>query len=129
VVVDSKTQYPVVCNAAESLIVHRKALAPVLPELVLRLGQVPIIRHEGTAGVGESIKPHLADTQAFILANRGVVVVGSDVWDAASRLELVEHYARALFMARLLGKVRGLSDSHVARLVEKRFTEEGGRNL
>lgn len=102
---------------------------PVLPELVLRLGQVPIIRHEGTAGVGESIKPHLSHSQAFILANRGVVVIGNDVWDAASRLELVEHYARALFMARLLGRVQGLSDSQVARLVEKRFTEEGGRNL
>lgn len=116
-------------HATGFAIVGKALEEPVLPELVLRLGQVPVVRHEGAAGAGESIKPHLADSQAFILANRGVVVVGSDVWDAASRLELVEHYARALFTARLLGKVRGLSGSQVARLVEKRFTEEGGRNL
>jgi L-fuculose-phosphate aldolase len=103
--------------------------AKVLPELVLRLGQVPLIDHEGMARIGDSIKPHLGHSQAFILANRGVLVVGSDPWDAASRLELVEHYARVLLMGRLLGRVKELPEAQVARLVEARFAEEGGHNL
>jgi L-fuculose-phosphate aldolase len=100
----------------------------ILPEVILRLGPVPIIRHEGTGGIGESIRPHLGESQAFILANRGVVVIGSDPWEAASRLELVEHYARALLLGRLVGRVKALPEAQVARLVEERFADEGGRN-
>jgi hypothetical protein len=41
---------------------------------------------------------------------------------------MVEHFARVLFLARQLGQVKELSEAQVARLVEARFTEDGGRN-
>lgn len=99
----------------------------VLPEIVLRLGHVPLIRHDG-GGAGESLIPHLRDAHAFILMNRGVLAIGNDPWEAASRLELVEHYARALLLARRLGRVQEIPEAQMALLVETRFAEEGGRN-
>lgn len=100
----------------------------ILPEMVLRLGHIPLIRQEGPAGMGESIKGHLGESTTFLLANRGVITVGNDAWQAAARLELVEHYARVLLLARTLGRVRELPESLLSRLVEARFTEDGGRN-
>ncbi len=100
----------------------------VLPEMVLRLGHVPLVTQDGPVGMGESIKPHLGESSTFVLANRGVIAIGHDLWQTAARLELVEHYARVLLLARTLGRVRELPESLLSRLVETRFTEEGGRN-
>lgn len=108
--------------AGESLDEH------VLPEIVLRLGHVPTIRQEIGGSDSDSLRPHLRDSQAFILMNRGVITTGSDPWEAAARLELVEHYARVLHLARVIGRVRGLPEAQMARLVAERFAEEGGRN-
>lgn len=101
---------------------------PVLPEMVLRLGHVPLIRQNGTGQPGESILPHLHEAQAFIIMNRGVITIGRDAWEAAARLELVEHYARVLLLARILGGVQEIPEAQMALLVEARFAEEGGRN-
>jgi L-fuculose-phosphate aldolase len=105
----------------------------ILPELVLRLGAVPLIRHqspiEQTSTEATSVLEHLDRSQAFLIANRGVITVGRDVWEAVARQELVEHYARVLFTARTLGKVETIPDAQVARLIEVHFEREGGRNL
>ena len=101
----------------------------ILPEVVLRLGLVPLIQQEGPEGPVDSIRPHLGEAVAFLIANRGVLTIGEDPWQAASRLEVVEHFARVMHLARQLGPVRPLADAQVARLVEARFTEGGGRNL
>lgn len=105
----------------------------ILPELVLRLGGVPLVRRQNPVGQASveatSVIKNLERSRAFLIANRGVLTVGNDVWEAVTRQELVEHYARVLLTARLLGKVESLPDEQVARLVEVHFQEEGGRNL
>jgi ribulose-5-phosphate 4-epimerase/fuculose-1-phosphate aldolase len=105
----------------------------VLPELVVRLGGVPLIRRESptgkTASEFNSIVKQLDRAKAFLIAGRGVLTIGADVWEAVSGQELVEHHARVLLTARLLGKVETLPEAEVARLVETHFEQEGGRNL
>jgi len=103
----------------------------ILPELLVRLGGVPFIRRDPTrlgASDSSSVLEHLAESRAFLIGNRGVLTVGNSVWDAVARQELVEHAARVLITARILGKVETLSDAQVARLVEVHFEAGGGRN-
>lgn len=105
----------------------------ILPELVLKLGAVPFIRRESPVGqsasAATSVVKLLDRACAFLIANHGVLTHGVDVWEAASRQELVEHYAQVLWAARLLGKVETLPEATVARLVEVHFERRGGRNL
>jgi glutamate-5-semialdehyde dehydrogenase len=42
VVVDAKTQYPAVCNAVETLLIHRQALPSIFPELARRLAAAKV---------------------------------------------------------------------------------------
>ena len=45
VIVDAKTQYPAVCNAAEKLLVHRDAVEPLLPEIAVALAAKGVVMH------------------------------------------------------------------------------------
>ncbi len=105
----------------------------ILPELVVRLGGVPLIRRESPVGQksseATSVVGSLHRSRAFLIANQGVITVGADIWEAVAHQELVEHFAQVLLTARLLGKVESLPDNQVARLVETHFKEEGGCNL
>jgi len=57
---------------------------------------------------------------AMLLAGNGVFTFGDDLSQAYLRLELVEHYARIVTLARQMGGVRELAPEQVARLLEAR---------
>ena len=83
----------------------------VLAEAALALGPVPVVpyREPGTAEVGEAVAPILGSCQAFLLANHGAVAMGRDPEDACRRMERLEHVARTLLTARLLGGAHPLT--------------------
>lgn len=90
-----------------------------LPEIVLGIGPVPLIHYEtpGTPALADAMEPHLAGHNAFLLANHGAVTVGPSLGVAYERLESLEHTARIVLTARLLGRVNALSPAQLAALI------------
>ena len=92
---------------------------PYLSELVAGLGQVPCTASFAmlsTEEVPESVRPYLADHNALLLANHGALAWGGDLWEAFDRLETVEHTAKIVLNAQLLGGGVPLTEEEVARL-------------
>ena len=100
--------------------------ACVLPELIFQVGWVPVVPYgtPGTPELGERIEPFLADHDALILANHGAVTMGSSLHEAQVRMESIEHSAKIIFTARMLGRVNPLTPSQVRQLEEMRISKE-----
>ena len=93
-------------------------MAPVLPEVILQMGEVPIVRYAtpGTADLADSFDPYLARHDAFLMANHGATTLGPTLRLAHQRMESLEHAARIVLTARLLGRVNELSATDVDAL-------------
>ena len=92
---------------------------PVLPEIVLQTGGVPLVPYAtpGSEALADAIEPFLVHHDAFLMANHGVTTLGPTLTAAHQRMESVEHAARILVTARLLGRVTPLTeDQHRALL-------------
>lgn len=92
---------------------------PYLSELVTGLGAVPctpFFAMLSTDQVPRSVEPYLADHCAVLLANHGALTWGEDLWEAFDRMETVEHTAKILLNARLLGDPVALTQEETAEL-------------
>ena len=90
-----------------------------LPEIVLGIGTVPLVHYEtpGTAALSDALEPHLVGHDAFLLANHGAVTTGPSLGVAYERMESLEHTARIVLTARLLGRVIALSPAQLDALL------------
>jgi L-fuculose-phosphate aldolase len=97
-------------------------MTPVLPEIILQVGGAPLVPYAtlGTGAVADASEPYLDRHDAFLMANHGATTVGSSLRLAHQRMESLEHVARIVLTARLLGRVRPLSDAQAALLHELR---------
>lgn len=102
--------------------------ADVLPELILYLGDVPVAPYAttGTPALGDVVEPLLARHVAVLLANHGAVTWGSDLATARIRMETLEHSARILLAARLLGRTTRLSPDQIDALDRLRGKPRNG---
>ena len=94
----------------------------VLPEVIVSLGGIPLADY-GTPGgpdIVEPMKPLLRDYDAVLMANHGVVSLGSHVMDAHFKMETVEHFAKIALVAQQLGAVHTLADKDVDDLIALR---------
>lgn len=100
----------------------------ILPEVVLLVGEIPLtaFASPGTEQVAQSLEPFIADHDAFLLKNHGVVTVGETLEQAYNRMETVEHYARILFLSKQLGHTDRLDEKEIARLETLRHAPEDG---
>ena len=91
-------------------------------EIIVTLGSVPLANYEtpGTQELAEALAPLVADHDAILMANHGVVTCGADLLTAYMNMETVEHFAKIALVTHLLGKQQPLSDQHVDKLREMR---------
>lgn len=95
---------------------------PVLPEVVVDLGKIPLARY-GTPGTWDlcaGLEPLVNDHDAILLENHGVVTCGPDLSTAFQRMETVEQFARVMLTAELLGGPHLLSRIEVQKLIVAR---------
>lgn len=103
-------------------------MACVLPETIFQVGWVPLVPYAtpGTAALADSLEPYVATHDAFLLANHGATTVGPALDIAHQRMESLEHTARILLTARLLGRVTTLSADQVHALEAMRRSARPG---
>ena len=89
----------------------------------MTLGSVPLANYEtpGTQELAEALAPLVAEHDAILMANHGVVTCGADLLTAYMNMETVEHFAKIALVTHLLGKQQPLSDQHVDKLREIRL--------
>jgi len=94
----------------------------VLPEAILTIGAVPIAEYAtpSTMEIPESIKPHIQNTDAVLLANHGAITLGADLITAYHRMETLEHAANIIFLSIQLGNVNMIAQDQVDRLMSLR---------
>lgn len=99
-------------------------LTPVaMPEIVVSLGdRIPTLPRTmpKTSEAVQLVEAAAEKYDAMLLAGNGALTLGADLSQALLRMELVEHYAKILTVARQLGPVPPLPASDVARLLEAR---------
>lgn len=101
---------------------------PILCELVIGLGTIPVARYgtPGTAELSAAMEPLVQGHDAILMANHGVVTQGADLLTAFLRMETTEHFARVALVTELLGKQVVLSGGDVEKLVAVRARYAAG---
>ena len=95
---------------------------PVLPEIILTLGLIPLVEYgcPGTPELPEKILPLARNHDAFLLENHGALTLGDTVLAAYHRMESVEHFAQIALAVRHLGGARPLPPDRVQELMDMR---------
>jgi len=99
-------------------------LAPLAaPEIAVSLGdQIPLVPFAmpGSEPLERAVAAAAECFDALLLERNGVLALGDDLEQAFLRLELVEHYARQLLVARQLGGPQPLSAEQRGALQQAR---------
>ena len=95
---------------------------PLCAEALMTLGPVPLAPYAttGTDEVAESLTALIPNHSAILMANHGVVTYGTDLFDAFSKMETVEHFANICLVAHQLGSPRTLGKPAVEELLKAR---------
>ena len=95
---------------------------PLVPEIVVSLGSVPLVPYAtpGTPALAQALEPFVAQHDAVLLANHGVVTWGHDVCTAHLKMETVEQIAKITLAASRAGTPRELPAEEVDRLLAMR---------
>ena len=93
----------------------------VLPEAVLAIGPIVDCGYAtpATEGVVKVLQPAIKNGHnAIVLKRHGSVTLGKTMVEAFNRLETLEHVAKVTAIAKSIGKVTGLPDNEVSKLLQ-----------
>lgn len=99
---------------------QENAIQPFTPYYVMRIGQLPVIPYlrPGEPKIAEELAKRASDYRAFLLANHGPVVTGTDFADAVDNAEELEETAKLAFL---------LKDKEIRYLTDKEVDDLKGR--
>ncbi|MCI0717434.1 MAG: class II aldolase/adducin family protein [Acidobacteria bacterium] len=105
--------------------------ALMLPEMVVLLGPVALVPYAtpGTEKLAEHLKLYLQSHDSFLLENHGALTIGTDLREAALRMELLEHNAQITMYVRQIGKPFVLPPGELEALMEIRTRVNQRKNI
>lgn len=102
---------------------------PLVAEVVVACGSIPLARYgtPGTPELSQALAPLVPDNDAILMAHHGVVTCGHDLLSASMKMEIAEHYAKIVLVARQLGPTQPLPKEEVRKLMKARENYEANR--
>jgi L-fuculose-phosphate aldolase len=107
--------------ASTSFAVARQSLdAALFPEVILDIGPVPLAPYAtpSTDEVPASLKPFIGSANAILLSNHGVVTYAENLEEAFYRMEKLEHAAKTILYANILGGSVPLTKHEIEQLYQ-----------
>ena len=91
-------------------------------ETVLTIGSVPVTPYAtpSTDEVGDSIAPFLSEHDVLLLLNHGALTVGADLITAYHRMETLEHWAKIILNAHIIGGAKEITRQNIEKLCDMR---------
>lgn len=89
-----------------------------MAELILAVGEVPVVPYQrpGTEDMAQAVARWVDRHQVMVLARHGVLSWGRDLEEAYMGVERVEHAARILWLAEVIGGLTSLPADEVQAL-------------
>jgi len=105
-------------HASAFCIANKDLSQPIFPELILSLGKIPLCKYStlSTDEVEESILPHISYAWILLLQNHGILALGKTIKDAYFKVEKLEHFAKIMTVAEILGGANKLSVDQLKKL-------------
>lgn len=98
---------------------NRQLNKALVAELVLTLGTIPTAPFgtPSTDEVPNSLKDYIIDHDGMLLANHGVLALGTDLVAAFNNMETIEHFAKISMYSQIIGDERPLNKQQLASLL------------
>lgn len=95
----------------------------ILPEMVAALGEVPITRlaMPSSRQTADAVRELIRNHDAIMVRQHGSLTVGEHLEEALIHLERVEHVAKTIVIAELMGNIQPLPDEMLSGLQQQRL--------
>lgn len=90
----------------------------ILPEILIFESGIKVVPYAPPSSdkLAEQVVRHLENSKVLLLQNHGLLTVGKDLKEAFSHTERCEHFFKILFLSKMLGKIRELSEKEIEEL-------------